>query len=247
MQTLVNGSILKRSGNIWGISGEKQMAKVLIVEDDEALSATIVEWLAYEHYNVESVNNGREALERLKCFEYDAVVLDWQLPELTGIEIIKQFRAGGGTTPILMLTGKQAISDKEVGFDAGADDYLTKPFHPKELAVRIRALMRRPGGFVGTTLKAGSLVLDSVNHRVEKEGREIQLQPMEFTLLEFFMRHPNQVFSTEALLHRVWDSETEASLDAIYTCIRRIRKKIDGASEPSIIKTVHGVGYKLEA
>lgn len=223
------------------------MAKVLIVEDDEALSATIFEWLTYERYSVESVANGREALERLEAFQYDAVVLDWQLPELTGIEIIRQFRARGGTTPILMLTGKQAIHDKEVGFDAGADDYLTKPFHPKELAVRIRALLRRPGGFVGSVIKVGPVVLDSSNHRVEKDGQEVQLQPMEFTLLEFFMRHPNQVFSTEALLQRVWNSETEASLDAIYTCIRRIRKKLDSDGETSIIKTVHGVGYKLEA
>ena len=223
------------------------MSKVLLVEDDPALSASVAEWLKSKLYTVEQVYNGREALEHLRAFDYDAIVLDWELPEMTGVEILKQFRSSGGTTPIIMLTGKGTVQDKEQGFDAGADDYLTKPFHPQELAARLRALLRRPAQYTGTSITIRGLTLDTVKRRVTREGTEIVLQPMEFTLLEFLMRHPDQVFSTEALMRRCWESDAEISLDAIYTCIRRIRKKIDVDGKPSLIGTVHGIGYKLNS
>src|SRR5476649_1812468 len=119
------------------------MAKVLVVEDDVGLSRTVKDWLTFEHYLVETANNGRHAMEMLNVYQYDVVVLDWELPELTGPEIAKQFRDRGGTTPILLLTGKSSVNEKETGFDSGADDYLTKPFHLKELSLRLRALLRR--------------------------------------------------------------------------------------------------------
>jgi len=147
----------------------------------------------------------------------------------------------------LMLTGKGTINDKEQGLDAGADDYLTKPFHLKELSARIRALLRRPVTFTGTTLKVGSLEIDPSSHRLTIEGREVNLLPKEYAILEFLMRHPNEVFSPDALLNRVWNSESEASTDTVYTYIKTLRKKVSPEAPSSIIKTVHGVGYKLES
>jgi DNA-binding response OmpR family regulator len=223
------------------------MSKILIVEDDQALSANVAEWLKSKLYTVETVFNGRDALEHLRAFDYDAIVLDWELPEMTGVEILKQFRASGGTTPIIMLTGKGTVEDKEQGFDAGADDYLTKPFHPQELSARIRALLRRPAQYTGTSITVRHITLDTAKRKVTKEGVEVALQPMEYTLLEFLMKHPDQVFSTDALMRRCWESDAEISLDAIYTCIRRIRKKVDVDGQPSIIGTVHGIGYKLDS
>jgi DNA-binding response OmpR family regulator len=169
------------------------------------------------------------------------------LPELSGIELCRQYRSRGGTAPVLMLTGKGTISDKESGFDAGADDYLTKPFHMKELSMRLRALLRRATAFTGDVLRVKDIELEPSNHRATRNGADLNLLPKEFALLEFLMRHPNQVFSAEALLSRVWASETDTTVDAVSTCIKRLRKKIDSEDQPSLIRTVHGVGYKLQA
>jgi DNA-binding response OmpR family regulator len=222
------------------------MSKVLLVEDDLDLVSRITKWLTLERYSVEAVGNGREALELLRDVKYDFIILDWHLPELSGIEVCKYFRSSGGNTPILILTGKSDIADKETGLDAGADDYLTKPFHPRELSARLRALGRRPTECLDDQLRAGELVLQIHKYRLTKNGVEIDLLPLEFSLLEFFMRHPGRVFGADALLERVWPVNSEASPEAVRTCIKTLRKKIDTEGEPSLIKTVHGVGYKLE-
>lgn len=221
------------------------MAKILLVEDDQALAKLVRNWLSLEHHAVESVEDGEEALHRLKVSEYDLVILDWTLPKLAGVEVLKEHRRLGGQTPVLMLTGKDKISDKEEGFDAGADDYLTKPFHGKELTVRIKALLRRPPNLVQDVLRVGELVLQKENFSVRRGENEIRLLPKEFALLEFLMRHPNQVFSAEALLERVWVSESESTVEAVTTCIKRLRRKLESDGTPSPIATVHGVGYKL--
>lgn len=211
------------------------------------LSRMVRDWLTFEHHLVETADNGRDGLDKLSFYQYDLVILDWELPEMTGIEICREFRSRGGTTPVLMLTGKGTINDKESGYDAGADDYLTKPFHMKELSLRLRALLRRGGASLQSdTLKFRELELEPGSHRVTRHGKDLQLLPKEFALLEFFMRHPNQVFSAEALLSRVWASETDTTVDAVSTCIKRLRKKVDLEGQTSVIKTVHGVGYKLE-
>jgi DNA-binding response OmpR family regulator len=222
------------------------MAKVLLVEDDKALNETISEMLRTEHHSVDATMDGSDALDRLAVSEYDLMILDWELPQVSGPEICRQFRKNGGKAAVLMLTGKSAIQEKEQGFDAGADDYLCKPFHPRELSARVRALLRRSSVMTKSQLQWHSVTLDTQNHKVMRSGEMVSLQPMEFALLEFFMRHPDQVFSTEALLKRCWDTG-EVSLDAIYTCIRRIRKKLDVAGEPSIITTIHGIGYRLDS
>jgi len=222
------------------------LAKLLLIEDDAGLCRMIRDWLTIEHHNVEVVGDGKEGLEKLQFYEYDIVILDWALPGMQGVDILKEFRDNGGVTPVLMLTGKDAVTDKEQGFDAGADDYLTKPFHMKELSARLRALLRRPQAYVGDVIEHGNLSLDRSNYAVVRNGEQIRLLPKEFALLEFLMRHPNQVFSADALLNRVWASESDATIDALTTCIKRLRKKVDVQGQQSIIRTIHGVGYKLD-
>jgi two-component system OmpR family response regulator len=221
------------------------MAKILLVEDDVDLTVMIVEWLSFEHHSVEVVHNGREGMERLRLCHYDAVILDWSLPEMTGLEICRQYRQESGVAPVIMLTGKNSISDKENGLDSGADDYLTKPFNMKELSARIRAVLRRASNSPTNILTVGELTIDPTKYKLTKNGKEIQLLPREFALLEFLMRHPDEVFSGDALLQRVWHSESDATSDAIRTCIKRLRQKIDGDSDDSVIQTISRVGYKL--
>lgn len=221
------------------------MAKILLVEDNEDLANSVRTFLLFEHHSVEHINNGQTASEHLRAFQYDLILLDWNLPGKTGIEIVKRFRELGGNTPVLMLTGHDTVDEKEQGLDSGADDYLTKPFQMKELGARVRALLRRPAAVSNTNLlEAGNIVIDTQKYRVTLSGEPINLVPREFQLLEFFMRHPNQVFSSEALLARVWPSDSEASTEALRTALKRLRKKVD--PEGNLIRTVHGVGYILE-
>lgn len=222
------------------------MAKILVVEDEKALSDVVIDYLSAQNYNVDHVADGKEAMDRLKFYSYDLVVLDWNLPEMEGIDICKAFRMSGGTTPIIMLTGKREIDDKEAGLDAGADDYLTKPFHMKELGARVRALLRRPAAVVSQDLKARDVRLDPVTHQVFKGEKEVDVLPKEFALLEFLMRHPKQVFSAEALIERVWPTDSDASSGSIRTYVNRLRSKIDTDGESSLITTVHGIGYRFD-
>jgi DNA-binding response OmpR family regulator len=222
------------------------MAKILVVEDDLVLSERIKDWLVYEHHAVDLVDRGEEAVSRLRFYFYDLLIVDWMLPDLLGIEVCKQFRSAGGTAPVLFLTAKGSIDNKEEGFQAGADDYLTKPFHIRELSARVKALLRRPAQIRGNVFEVGHLKLDTTSCQVTKGGELVHLLPKEYALLEFFMRHPGQVFSADALLERVWPSEADLSPNSIRTYITRLRAKIDADSGSSILITVHGLGYKLE-
>lgn len=221
------------------------MAKILLVEDESDIADMVTAWLAREHHVVEVSTTGEDALDIIKVFPFDVLILDWVLPGISGVDVCRQYRNSGGRAPILMLTAKKDVDEKEAGLDAGADDYLTKPFELKELSARIRALLRRPTPFSGNILKVGCISLDTASHEVTRDGKLIELLPKEFALLAFFMRHPNQVFSADALLDRVWSSDSEASPETIRTYIKRLRKKIDVKGESSMVGTVHGVGYKL--
>jgi two-component system OmpR family response regulator len=221
------------------------MAKVLIVEDDKDIVLTIEDALLADNYTVEAVYTGPDGLDRLKYYEFDLVVLDWDLPGMSGVEILREIRAQGKRVPILMLTGKNASREKQQGLDSGADDYLTKPFDLGELRARLRALLRRSSGSPTSVLKVGTIELDPINVRVTKSGAEIRLLPREFALLEFLMRHPGQVFSADALLNHVWHSSSDSSPEAFRMCLARLRKKIDTGTGESAIQTVHGMGYKL--
>lgn len=222
------------------------MAKILLVEDDRELATRVLEWLEIEKHIVEHADTGGIACEKLEDFKYEVVILDLGLPDMTGIDVLKKFRARGGTTPVLILTGQDSVEDKEKGLDAGADDYLTKPFDARELSARLRALSRRPQNFSGVTLTAGLLVLDTVSRKVTLSNQEVVLKPREFAMLEYFLRRPGKVVSPDELLKNVWGSDSESTSETIYTHIKNLRKKltIEGVEPP--IKTVHGVGYRVD-
>lgn len=222
------------------------MAKFLLVEDDLHLSLNIIDCLTFERHTVDHALDGDIGLEFLKSNTYDAIILDWELPELKGIELCRKFRFRGGKTPILFLTGRSSWQDKETGLDAGADDYLTKPFHMRELSARLRALLRRPSSYTGNLLQVGHVVLDPAAARVLVDGEELHLPKSEYALLEFFMRNANQLMSQESIVERVWKSDAAGSPETFRTCLKRLRSKIDRPNQPSLIKNVHGHGYILE-
>lgn len=222
------------------------MPKILVVDDDVELAEKVRDWLVFEKFTVDVANNGADAQHFLAAYQYDVIILDWQLPDTQGIDICKEFRAKGGLTPVLFLTGKDSIESKEIGLDSGADDYVTKPFHVKELGARIRALLRRTPGLQLQTISCGHLAIESGTFKVKNEGKDVQLLPKEFALLEYLMRRPNQVFSSKALLNAVWDSDSEASDDTIRTYIKTLRKKVTSSNGFCPIKTIHGLGYKIE-
>ncbi len=223
------------------------MAKLLLVEDDRDLAMAIEDRLNREHYLVEVVHDGAEALHRLKSFAYDAVILDWNLPDTSGIAIVQELRQSGGKTPVLLLTARGAVDDKERGFDAGADDYLTKPFEPRELSARIRSLIRRGTQQTSNLLKAGPFTLDPQNFTVFRNEQELKLQPKEFALLELFLRHPGETFSHDALLSRVWASDADTNPDTIRVYVATLRGKIDDSERQSYIETVFRRGYKFNS
>jgi DNA-binding response OmpR family regulator len=220
------------------------MPKVLVVDDDKKLLALVTDWLNHNEYTVEAVDNGKEALFRLRTFEYDAVVLDWELGDTTGIEVCREFREGGGQTPILMMTGRGSVPDKLTGLDTGADDYLAKPADLDELTARVRALLRRPKVMTPKTMRAGDFEIDMNSRTVRRNGQLIELQPREFELFSFLAQRPNEIFNAEAIMTRVWSSESESSPDVVRVHVAKLRAKL---GEPNPLKTVHGLGYKFAA
>ena len=222
------------------------MPKILLVEDEPELSSVICEWLRDEKHLVETADAGEQALDLLGKNAYDMAILDIMLPGLDGIEVCRQFRSTGGTIPVLMLTARSSILDKESGLDAGADDYLTKPFNLRELSARVRALLRRPSKGPVMTFKARQVELDRRSCKVLRNGEEIHLHPKEFCLLEFLMRNAGEVFSAEQLIDRIWGSESNIVPDTVRTHIKTLRKKIDVEGESSLIENVRGLGYKIE-
>ncbi|MBX9685111.1 MAG: response regulator transcription factor [Candidatus Obscuribacterales bacterium] len=221
------------------------MAKILIVEDDKSIANTLIDLLKHEQHTVEAVHSGTDGLDRLKFYAYDLVVLDWELPGMTGVDLLRTFRNSGGTSQVLMLTGKSEMDSKEYGLDCGADDYLTKPFDIREFLARIRSLLRRPSSYVPVR-QTQSYGLDPKTFNLIRDGVEIKLLPKEFALMEFLMRHPQQFFSPDQILNHVWPNESDASVEALRTCIKRLRQKIDKADEPSVIQSSRGCGYKFE-
>jgi DNA-binding response OmpR family regulator len=219
------------------------MAKILLVEDDYDLAFALTDRLKREHYAVEVADEGDRALDLLKSFEYDAVILDWNLPNMSGLAILKELRGRGNRTPVLILTARTDVHDKAQGLDTGADDYLTKPFEPVELSARIRAMLRRGSNQPSNVITVGPFTLDPQRFTVMKGGLEIHLQPKEFALMELFMRNPGEVFSQEAILNRIWASDSETSPESVRVYIGNLRKKIDGDNKQSYIETVYKRGY----
>lgn len=221
------------------------MAKIILVEDDQNLAFLLKMQLEHERHLVDAVESGLEALSKLKDHPYDLVIMDWMLPDLSGVDVVRKFRGAGGRTPVLMLTAKGAPEDMAVGLDSGADDYLVKPFHPTELGARVRALLRRPSAYVGRIFKVQDLELDSTTCRVTRSRKEIELTSKEYALLELLMRHPNKNFSLDQILDRLWQSDSSASSETVRTHMKTLRKKIGDNEENSLIKTKRGMGYRI--
>lgn len=220
------------------------------MDDDAELVSVVTTFLTIQGYLVEAASDGGSALDYLAVSKYDVIVLDLEMPDISGLDVCKKLRDSGDATPVIMLTGRAAISDKEIGFSTGADDYLTKPFSLKELLARLKALMRRPAVYVSNVLRCGDIELNTESRTLTKSGQEIHLSPIELSLLELFMRHPQEFFSTDALLARVWSSDKESTDEAVRASIKRLRRKIDGADvdeSESIIESNRRVGYRLRA
>ncbi|MGD9681350.1 MAG: response regulator transcription factor [Candidatus Obscuribacterales bacterium] len=222
------------------------MAKIIVIEDEESIAQSLVSMLEFLHHIVEVSNDGLDGWEKLQSGDYDLVILDRGLPGLEGLEILQRFRARGGSTPVLFLTGRDKVTEKIDGLNSGADDYLTKPFDMREFQARVQALLRRPKAVASSVLQFRDLCLDLSEHRCTRDGKELKLLPKEFALLEFLIQNRNKVYSPDQLVDRVWTTEDEVSIDAIRQCVKRLRTKIDLPGEPSYVTTVVGVGYKVE-
>ncbi len=219
------------------------LAKILLVEDHQNTAHLISDWLTMEGHVVDVRYDGLAALELSMQADFDLFIFDLDLPGLSGLEIVKNYRARAGTAPILILTAYRDIQTKAHGFAEGADDFLTKPFQIEELSMRVSALLRRPPMLYVKILKSGNLELDISRRLLKIDNRKADLDPLEFALLEFFMRNPNHVFSADEILDKVWPVDSGARQSAFTTCLKRLRKKIDGEGDKSRIRSVYGSGY----
>ena len=221
--------------------------RILVAEDDQRLLKSLLHILKANHFAADGVSNGADALEYAGTGEYDGLVLDIMMPGLDGIQVLKQLRQRGITTPALFLTARTEISQRVEGLDAGADDYLAKPFATSEFLARVRALVRRSTAYVPATLRFGSVELDCNRYILRSSSGELRLNNKEYQLMELFMRNPRQVFSTTLLMDKVWELGSEAEVDVVWTYIGFLRRKLRELNADIEIKTIRGAGYTLES
>lgn len=219
--------------------------RILVVEDNARIAAFLCKGLAEEGYQVESAADGDEALVRAVEERYDAAIVDVMLPGRSGIELVRELRASGRDFPILMLTARDRTDDKIEGLDAGADDYLTKPFDFTELTARLRALLRRSGTVSPPILRAGEVELDPATREVRRAGELVQLTPKEYALLEYLLRNVNRPLSRATLMDHVWGIRFDPGTNIVDVFINSLRNKLD--PERQLIETIRGVGYRIRA
>ena len=221
--------------------------KILLVEDEQKLSAALARGLELGGYSVDIVEDGKKALTRISLHrsDYDLVILDLMLPSMDGLEICKRMRESDITVPVLVLTARAETETKVQLLLSGADDYLVKPFSFAELNARIQALLRRPAEALPQTLKVGDIELDPSKRTVLREGKEIPMTLKEFGLLEYFMRHPNQVVNREDLLTHLWDFNYAGFSNVVDVHIKNLRRKLGGEDGSRLLQTVRGIGYRL--
>lgn len=222
--------------------------RVLIIEDDREMAGFIEKVLAEAGHRVDMAADGERGLELARSADFDALVVDRMLPEKDGLTLLKEYRDGGGTTPALFLSALSDVDHRVEGLKAGADDYLSKPFAPTELAARVEALGRRtPADAPVTVLRAGGLEMNLLTRKVSRDGQKVDLQPREFRLLEYLMRHAGQVVTRTMLLEKVWDYNFDPQTNVIDVHISRLRAKIDKEFDEPLLHTVRGAGYRLQA
>ena len=224
-----------------------QQARILVVDDEPAVQKALARALALERYEVTQAMDGREALEVLSAAPSDAVILDVSMPHMDGLEVCRRLREGGDRTPVLMLTAREEVDDRVAGLDAGADDYLVKPFALRELLARVRALLRRAGedDQQNGVLAFEDLRLDRLAHEAWRGERTLQLTRTEFLLLEMFLRHPRQVLTRSAIFEHVWGYDFGATSNSLGVYMGYLRRKTEVGDEPRLLHTVRGVGYVL--
>ena len=222
---------------------------ILIVEDEQRLAMLLRRVLIEERHNVDVAHDGAGGLDLAISGSHDLVILDLMLPRIDGIEVCRRMRAEGVTTPVLMLTARGAVEDRVGGLNAGADDYLVKPFAMEELLARVQALLRRRGRQLEPSapiLQLGDLTLDLIRHEARRAGRTIDLTAKEFALLEYLMRHPGQALTRTQITDQVWRYDLDVLSNVVDIYIHYLRDKIDRGFSQTLIKTIRGVGYKIE-
>ena len=220
--------------------------RILLVEDDSRVASFIRRGLREEHYTVDTAKDGEEALFLAQTGEYDVIILDLMLPKRNGMDVLRTLRGERQAVPVLVLTAKDELQDKVSGLNAGADDYLTKPFRFDELLARVRALLRRRGDMVPTALQVGDLELDTLRHRATRGGKPLDLTSREYTLLEFLLRHTDQVVSRTMLAEHVWEHDFDPLSNVIDVHIARLRRKIDDDVSLKLLHTIRGSGYMIQ-
>lgn len=236
--------------------GDRDPQRILIVDDEPAVREALRRSLAFEGYDTEVAVDGADALEKAAVYRPDLLVLDIQMPRMDGLTAARRLRGAGTTTPILMLTARDTVGDRVTGLDAGADDYLVKPFELDELFARVRALLRRSSYAAAAAVAAGDTAQDDVltfadlrmdlaTREVTRGSRPVELTRTEFTLLEMFMAHPRQVLTREQILKAVWGFDFEPSSNSLDVYVMYLRRKTEAGGEPRLVHTVRGVGYVL--
>ena len=219
--------------------------RVLIAEDEVMISKALRALLERSKFTVDTAADGEEALDFLNVGKYDVIVLDIMMPKLDGIEVLKTIRASGDRTPVMLLTAKAEIEDRVAGLNAGADDYLPKPFATAEFIARVRALSRRSGSYISQEIVCGSTKLSCDTYELSCRSA-VQLNNKEFQIMELFMRNPHRIFSTEFIMDRVWGFDSDTSSDVVWTYIGFLRRKLRGIGSDIELRTVRGAGYSLE-
>jgi two-component system OmpR family response regulator len=221
------------------------IVRVLVVEDEAKMATLVRKALELEGYSVDVAMTGTDAVWMGTENDYDAIVLDVMIPEPDGFEVCRRLRADGRWAPILLLTARDSVDDRVIGLDAGADDYIPKPFSFAELYARLRALTRRGAPERPRVLEVADLELDPARHRVTRAGQEVDLSPKEFALLDLFMRHADEVLSRTTILEHVWDFAYDGTSNVVDVYVRYLREKIDRPFDRTTLETVRGVGYRL--
>jgi heavy metal response regulator len=221
--------------------------RVLVVEDEPGIVQFVRQGLTEAGYAVDVAADGQDGLDYARAAAYDAIVLDIMLPRLDGLRLLRTLRREDNRAPVLLLTARDQVEDRVAGLDAGADDYLVKPFAFAELLARLRALLRRPPLQAETVLRVADLELDPARREVRRAGRRVELSPREFALLEYLMRHPGQVLTRTQLAEHVWNFDFYAESNVLDVYVGYLRRKIDRGFDQPLIQTARGVGYRLGA